>query len=376
MRTAPARPSLLSDASVDPFEAEAIGATLLAWYDVNARALPWRVPPAMSRAGHLPDPYHVWLSEVMLQQTTVTAVIPYFTTFLRRWPTIGTLAAADEREVMAAWAGLGYYARARNLVRCARKVVAEHGGRFPKEEAALLALPGIGPYTAAAIRAIAFGKRAVVVDGNVERVMARLFAVGTPLPAAKAELKALAAALTPASRPGDHAQALMDLGATICTPATPACGACPLGDRCRGRARGIAAELPRRERRKARPVRFGTAFVARRADGALLLERRPPEGLLGGMLAFPTTPWSSARPEAAPPLTGDWRRLEGEVRHVFTHFALHLELFVARLPLGVEAPPGLFFLPDDSFRMTDLPSLMRKVWRMARPALEGQVQGP
>ncbi|THD83855.1 A/G-specific adenine glycosylase [Aliigemmobacter aestuarii] len=334
--------------------------SLLAWYDRYARVMPWRVGPADRAAGIRPDPYRVWLSEVMLQQTTVAAVRDYFRRFTDRWPTVTDLAAAADAEVMAEWAGLGYYARARNLLKCARAVVADHGGVFPATREGLLALPGIGPYTAAAIAAIAHDEPATVVDGNVERVMARLHAVETPLPAAKPELVALAAGLTPADRPGDYAQAVMDLGATICTPRNPACGICPWSAPCAARARGIAAQLPRKTPKAAKPVREGTVWVARRADGAILLETRPERGLLGGMPGFPGDGWDGAG--GGPPLAGDWR-LAGEARHTFTHF--HLILSVMVDPDASDAPLRGAFVARPAFRPADLPTVMRKVWDIA-----------
>lgn len=345
-----------------------IGAALLAWYDRQARVLPWRVGPGAQQAGARPDPYRVWLSEVMLQQTTVAAVRDYFRRFTARWPDIGALAAAEDGEVMAEWAGLGYYARARNLLKCARTVAADHGGRFPESREGLLALPGIGPYTAAAIAAIAHDEPATVVDGNVERVVARLFAVETPLPAAKPELTALAGRLTPAGRPGDHAQAMMDLGATICTPRAPACGLCPLRSACKAEHRGIAADLPRKSPKKAKPVRHGIAYVGRRTDGAVLLERRPDKGLLGGMLGWPGTGWAEASPDPAPPVPARWQTAPGEVRHTFTHFHLVLSVMTARLPQTAPVGPGLFLSPE-AFRPSDLPTLMRKVYDVAAAAL-------
>ena len=340
------------------------GTALLAWYDRHARDLPWRVPPG---AGVRPDPYRVWLSEVMLQQTTVAAVTPYFQRFTALWPTVSALARADDAAVMAEWAGLGYYARARNLLKCARVVAREHGGVFPGTADALRALPGIGPYTAAAIAAIAFDRPETVVDGNVERVMARLHAVETPLPAAKPVLTAHAADLTPGRRPGDHAQAVMDLGATICTPRSPACGICPLMPFCRGRAEGIADDLPRKAPKKAKPTRLGLVYVVRRADGAVLLETRAPGGLLGGMLGFPGTGWEDAAPPDAPPLPADWHTLEGEVRHTFTHFHLRLAVRMAEAPLGAQPERG-GFVGRHEFRPAALPTLMRKVWNLASPA--------
>jgi A/G-specific adenine glycosylase len=346
----------------------ALSARLLDWYDVHARDMPWRVGPAARRAGVRPDPYRVWLSEVMLQQTTVAAVRDYFHRFTARWPTVAALAAAEDGEVMGEWAGLGYYARARNLLKCARAVTAEHGGRFPGSREALLALPGIGPYTASAIAAIAFDEPATVVDGNVERVMARLFAVETPLPAAKAELTAHAAGLTPETRPGDHAQAVMDLGATICTPKSPACGICPWMEACAARAAGIQAELPRKAAKKPKPVRHGIAYLARRTDGAWLLERRPEKGLLGGMLGWPGSDWSDA-PDPAPPLAADWRDPGAEVRHTFTHFHLRLALRVATVPQNARPVAG-DFLTRERFRPSDLPTVMRKAYDLAAATLD------
>ncbi|WP_102109127.1 A/G-specific adenine glycosylase [Oceaniglobus roseus] len=340
---------------------------LLDWYDRNARAMPWRTGPAERAAGVRPDPYRVWLSEVMLQQTTVAAVRDYFHRFTARWPTVADLAAADDGDVMGEWAGLGYYARARNLLKCARVVTGEHGGVFPDDPAALRALPGIGPYTAAAVSAIAFDLPEVVVDGNVERVMSRLFAVETPLPDAKAELTALAARLTPPERPGDHAQAVMDLGATICTPKSPACGICPWMTDCAARAAGIQTDLPRKRAKAAKPVRRGIAYLARRSDGAWLLERRPESGLLGGMLGWPGAPWGEVAQEA-PPLEADWRDPGVEVRHTFTHFHLILALRVAEV--DAEATPERGdFLPRAAFRPSDLPTAMRKAHDVASATL-------
>lgn len=346
----------------EPAEA---GAALLGWYDAHARVMPWRVGPAERAAGQRPDPYRVWLSEVMLQQTTVAAVRAYFRRFTELWPQVGDLAAAPDAAVMAEWAGLGYYARARNLLACARAVVRDHDGVFPDTAEGLQQLPGIGPYTAAAIAAIAFDRPAVVVDGNVERVVSRLFAVETPMPAAKPELVRLAGRLTPAARPGDHAQAMMDLGATICTPRNPVCSLCPLARFCAGRAAGLAAELPRKAPKAAKPVRQGIVWVARRPDGAFLLERRPERGLLGGMLGFPGDGWDGAGGPA--PVVADWR-LAGEVRHTFTHFHLILSVQIAETvapPLRGEwgAAPG--------FRPADLPTLMRKAHDLALAVLDG-----
>ena len=340
---------------------------LLAWYDRAARDLPWRVGPAARAAGQRPDPYRVWLSEVMLQQTTVATVQPRFLRFLDRWPDVHALAAAPEPEVMAEWAGLGYYARARNLIACARRVSAG-GGRFPDQAEGLRALPGIGAYTAAAIAAIAFDRAETVVDGNVERVTARLFAVTDPLPGAKPRLAALAATLTPARRPGDFAQAMMDLGATICTPRAPRCADCPLAAFCAARAQGIPADLPARVPKPAKPTRHGIAYVAQRADGALLLETRPPRGLLGGMPGFPTTDWAEPPASPAPPLSTDWRILPGEVRHTFTHFHLRLQVVLARVGPAARPDRGGF---RPGFDPAALPTLMRKCWQHAQPHLGG-----
>lgn len=336
---------------------------LLRWYDRHRRELPWRAQP-----GEAADPYRVWLSEIMLQQTTVAAVEPYYRRFLARWPTLKDLAAAPLEDVLQAWAGLGYYARARHLHACARVVAAEHGGAFPADETGLRKLPGIGPYTAAAIAAIAFDQSTLPVDGNIERVVARLFAHPTPLPQAKAELRALAARLAPRSRPGDVAQALMDLGATVCTPRNPDCPHCPLAPQCQGLAQGIAAELPRRARKAARPTRHGLAFWLTRDDGAVLLRQRPARGLLGGMTEVPSTPWrprawslAEARAHAPIAATG-FRLLPGRVHHVFSHFELELKVATARVNGSDE---GLWCAPDQLDAQA-LPSVMRKVAALAR----------
>ncbi|MCC5958808.1 MAG: A/G-specific adenine glycosylase [Rhodobacteraceae bacterium] len=335
-----------------------ISTRLLDWYDRHARDLPWRIPP---HSGARPDPYRIWLSEVMLQQTTVAAVKDYFYRFTTRWPDVQALAAADDADVMAEWAGLGYYARARNLLKCAR-VVAGQGG-FPDTRDGLQALPGIGPYTSAAIAAIAFDHPEVVVDGNVERVMARLFDEHTPLPAAKPRLTALAAGLTPERRAGDYAQAVMDLGATVCTPRSPACGICPLMGDCAARVAGTAAMLPQKSRKAPKPVRLGIAYVGRRVDGAWLMERRPDHGLLGGMLGWPGSAWAEMPPAPAAPVAADWTPLGGEVRHTFTHFHLRLTLEVAHLPMNTQ---GLF-VPAQDFTPTALPTVMRKAHALAAP---------
>jgi A/G-specific adenine glycosylase len=340
---------------------DALADALLNWYDAHARDMPWRVPPTARKAGVLPDPYRVWLSEIMLQQTTVAAVRDYFLRFTTRWPTVADLAAAQDSDVMGEWAGLGYYARARNLLKCARQIVADHSGRFPPDYNALIALPGIGPYTAAAISSIAFDLRHVVVDGNVERVMARMFDIHTPLPAAKPELTAQADALTPHLRPGDYAQAVMDLGATICTPKSPACGICPWRTPCAARAQGTAADLPRKTPKKPKPTRYGIVYLVERSDGAVLLERRADKGLLGGMLGWPGSEWSETAPQDSPPCVADWTDIKTEVRHTFTHFHLILRVRSATVAQDHPVDRGEF-LERDRFRPSDLPTVMRKAY--------------
>lgn len=346
---------------------------LLDWYDSHARHLPWRVAPADRAAGQIPDPYRVWLSEIMLQQTTVPAVKGYFERFTTLWPTVQNLADAEDGDVMAAWAGLGYYARARNLLKCARIIAGEFDGKFPPDRTALQKLPGIGPYTSAALSAIAFDLPETVVDGNVERVMARLFDIHTPLPTAKTELTALAATLTPAKRPGDYAQAVMDLGATICTPRTPACGLCPWSGICLARARGTALKLPMKLPKPVKPIRVGTVYIARRDDGAWLLERRPDKGLLGGMLGWPGTDWTVQSPPDRPPIAAVWQTIPGEVRHTFTHFHLRLTLRGTIVETGTLPAAGAF-LDSESFRPDSLPTVMRKAFHLAEdwfPAVTG-----
>ncbi|HUO55030.1 MAG TPA: A/G-specific adenine glycosylase [Rhodoblastus sp.] len=340
---------------------------LLAWYDRHRRELPWRARP-----GETPDAYAVWLSEVMLQQTTVASVSGYFSRFLQQWPRVENLAAAPVEAVMQAWAGLGYYSRARNLHACAQKIVAEHGGRFPREEAALRRLPGVGPYTAAAIAAIAFDAPAIVVDGNVERVVARLRALETPFPAAKKAIPALVAEIAPRRRPGDFAQAMMDLGATICTPRGPACVLCPLGEDCAARAAGAAEDFPRKAAKKPRPRRRGAVFFLRRADGAVLTRTRPPRGLLGGMEEFFGTDWrENAADDWDSPFSGVNWACAGEVDHVFTHFALKLVVFVGAAPRDAPTPPGGRWRAPGEMAVAALPTLMRKAERLALNFLAG-----
>ncbi|MBP0466821.1 A/G-specific adenine glycosylase [Roseomonas sp. PWR1] len=344
-------------------------AELLAWYDRHRRDLPWRAAPGQPR-----DPYRVWLSEVMLQQTTVAAVGPRFARFLARFPSVQALAAADWAEVAEEWAGLGYYARARNLHACARAVAA--AGRFPCNREGLAALPGIGPYTAAAVAAIAFDAPLVPLDGNVERVTARIFRVEDPLPGAKPRLAELAQGFmadgAASARPGDFVQALFDLGATICTPRSPACGICPWQGPCAARAAGVAADLPRKAPKRARPLRHGAHFLLRDAAGRVLLRRRPPRGLLGGMLEVPGTPWREtpwAEAEALPhaPAEAPWRRLPGLARHGFTHFELEMVLFAATLPPGATGPEEGEWLAEDGARMA-VPSVMRRLLDLAGAA--------
>jgi A/G-specific adenine glycosylase len=348
---------------------------LLAWYDRHRRKLPWRALPGQKRT----DPYRVWLSEIMLQQTTVKAVAPYYARFLARWGDVHALAAAPLDDVLKTWAGLGYYARARNLHACARAVVERHGGKFPASVAELRALPGIGAYTAAAIAAIAFDLPATPVDGNVERVIARLYAVDTPLPAAKAEISRLAAGLTPKKRAGDFAQAMMDLGATICTPKNPACALCPWNEGCAAYARGEADALPRRTPKREGALRRGAAFVARRVDGMVLVRTRPAKGLLGAMTEVPTTEWAHDFAEdtvlkSAPRFAATslrkrivWRRAAGVVRHVLTHFPLELSVYVADVPARAAAPAGARWVALASLAGEALPSVMRKVVAHALP---------
>ncbi|MYG52737.1 MAG: A/G-specific adenine glycosylase [Rhodospirillaceae bacterium] len=347
-------------------------AALLDWYGRHARDLPWRLPPG---AAGRPDPYRVWLSEIMLQQTTVAAVKAYFARFVARWPAVGDLAAAPLDDVLHAWQGLGYYARARNLHRCARAVVQEHGGVFPDTEEGLRALPGIGAYTAAAIAAIAFGRPATVVDGNVERVMARLHAVETPLPAAKPVLRRLAALTTPDGRPdgrpGDYAQAVMDLGATVCTARAPQCLLCPWSAGCAAHRRGVAADLPRRTPKKAKPLRRGIVWWIERPDGRVMLQRRPENGLLGGMMEFPGTGWTEAEPQGAepqggPPVAVTAERDAGTVGHVFTHFRLELAVRTARTEdRKDESADGAVWEDPARLDRQALPTVMKKVARAA-----------
>jgi A/G-specific adenine glycosylase len=338
-------------------------AELLAWYDRHARLLPWR-----ARHGERTDPYRVWLSEIMLQQTTVKAVAPYYARFLSRWPTVDVLAAGSLDDVLRVWAGLGYYARARNLHACAKEVVERHGGQFPNDVDALRALPGIGDYTAAAIAAIAFDAATVPVDGNVERVVSRLFAIEVELPAGKPAVKTLARSLLPVRRSGDFAQALMDLGATICSPKRPACALCPWNDSCVANERGDQETFPRKAPKREGRLRRGAAFVVLRSDGRVLLRRRPDKGLLASMMEVPGSEWThdfdeSGARRSAPRLRAkvQWRRLHGVVRHVFTHFPLELAVFAAQVPRATAAPKGARWAKVGGLAEEALPNVMRKV---------------
>jgi A/G-specific adenine glycosylase len=337
--------------------------SLLVWYDENARDLPWRVSPSARVAGVTPDPYRIWLSEIMLQQTTVAAVKAYFERFTHLWPTVQNLAAAPDDQVMGEWAGLGYYARARNLLKGARAVVADHNGVFPQDRKSLLALPGIGPYTASAVASIAFDLPETVVDGNVERVMSRLHDIHEPLPLSKPQLTELATRTTPQRRAGDYAQAIMDLGATVCTPKSPKCDICPWATPCLARKNGTAAELPKKVPKPVKPTRRGFAYVAQTASGAWVMERRADKGLLGGMLGWPGSPWEEVAQDA-PPFEAHWIEV-GEIKHTFTHFHLFLRVMVTA---SVESTPEeLLTLGANEFQPSDLPTVMRKVFDVAQP---------
>ena len=333
-----------------------IAQALLTHYTAHARTLPWRTPPGQGFA----NPYHVWLSEIMLQQTTVAAVCAYFQKFTQTWPDFAALAAAQDADVMAAWAGLGYYARARNLLKCARVVVAEYAGRLPQTEAALLKLPGIVPYTAAAIAAIAFGQRAVVVDANVERVVSRLFAISTPLPQSKPLIRAATDSITPDTHSGDFAQAMMDLGAGICSVRAPSCLLCPLAFACDAMRLGNPEVYPAKTPKAAKPQRTGSAYWIQR-DGHVWLVRRDDKGLLAGMRALPDDQWTARLDgHATPPVPANWRKLPVNVSHVFTHFSLRLDIAVTAWPMGAEDPGDGIWWPLKSLDKAGLPTLFRK----------------
>ncbi len=332
---------------------EGLRQSLLRWYDAHARDLPWR------RVGAKQDPYKVWLSEIMLQQTTVATVKDYYTKFLSRWPDVVALAAADREDVMRSWAGLGYYARARNLHACAQQVAARGG--FPETVEGLLELPGVGPYTAAAIAAIAFDHPIAAVDGNVERVVSRMFAIETPLPQSKPQIREHAQSLVPRARAGDFAQAMMDLGATICNPKSPNCDICPWTDECAGRKAGIASTLPRKAPKKPIPTRMGYAYWVQRPDGAVLLRQRPDKGLLGGMMEIPTSDWTEKLPRSyeGAPIKAKWKKRAGVVEHTFTHFHLQLTVVVAAADCEVSEPYR--WIAPEMLAGEALPTAMRKV---------------
>ena len=342
----------------------AVAPALLRWYGRHARALPWRVGPKARKAGLRPDPYRVWLSEIMLQQTTVATVRSRYEAFLKRWPTVAALASAPLDDVLGEWAGLGYYARARNLHKCALVVAHDHGGVFPDTEEALRRLPGVGAYTAAAIAAIAFDRRAVVVDGNVERVVSRLFAIETPLPAAKTEIKSYAENIWPQKRFGDFAQALMDLGAGVCRPKKPTCLVCPIASHCAAAKAGAAEDFPRKAAKKKKPARRGAVFAMFNRNGELLFEKRPDKGLLGGMLGLPGTDWTAKLPDdilASAPAAARWRKI-GNAVHAFTHFSLDLDVYTAVAPKGFRRKARQRWIDPAAAK---LPTVMKKAVTIA-----------
>jgi A/G-specific adenine glycosylase len=340
---------------------EDLAAKLLAWYDAHARVLPWRSKPGVTA-----DPYRVWLSEIMLQQTTVAAVRDYFQKFISIWPRVEDLAAADTEDVMRAWAGLGYYARARNLHACAKIVAGELDGKFPDTGEGLRKLPGIGPYTAGAIAAIAFDIPCAAVDGNVERVISRIHAIETPLPASKPIIREKAQSLVPAARAGDFAQAIMDLGATICTPRKPNCLICPWTEHCEARRNGIQDTLPRKAARKAVPTRHGIAYWVEREDGKILLRKRSDKGLLGGMMEIPSSEWGE-NPKDSPPVKAKWQTLAKKVEHTFTHFHLLIEVRTARVTAEVNIPDaGYRWIHASRLSGEALPTVFRKVVAAAK----------
>ncbi|MBT3916995.1 MAG: A/G-specific adenine glycosylase [Rhodospirillaceae bacterium] len=337
-----------------------ISGKVLKWYDRHRRHLPWRAAP-----GEPANPYHVWLSEIMLQQTTVATVKSYFEQFLKIWPEVEDLANAPLDDVLHAWQGLGYYARARNLHKCAKLIVTEYEGDFPNSESELLILPGIGPYTAAALASIAFGQKATPVDGNIERVMARLNAITEALPKAKPKLKKLAVQFTPAKRAGDYAQALMDIGATICTPKNAKCDICPLNSDCQAAAEGLADKLPKRQAKKPKPTRRGTAYWLVNSNREILLRRRPEKGLLGGMIEVPSSVWlegksAGTKVKNEAPIQTDWEALPGVVRHTFTHFHLELAVVAGRCSAAKHKTKGIWCGAEE-FDQHALPTVMKKV---------------
>lgn len=337
-----------------------IASRTLKWYDSNARVLPWRIPPSLSKAGIKPNVYHVWLSEIMLQQTKVNAVKPYYDLFTTKWPDIEKLASSKDEEIMEAWAGLGYYSRARNLIKCARIVVNYHNSTFPQEEELLLKLPGIGQYTASAIRAIAFNEEANVIDGNIERIITRLFAIITPIALSKNKINILASSILPKYRFGDYAQALMDLGSEICTPKKPKCIICPIKSQCFSHKQGATNSIPYPMVKKLKATRYGYVFVIVTKNNTILLERRPNSGILGGMLAFPSHVWKeSDKLKLCTPFEAKWSVLNHTVYHTFSHF--HLELKIVRSFVN-NPPRGYLEFSLETFNYKSLPTLMRKVF--------------
>jgi len=352
-------------------EIQALRRSLLAWYDEQGRTLPWRIRPEDRARGIAADPYKIWLSEIMCQQTVIKAAAPYWHKFLKRWPTVIDLATAPQDDVLAAWAGLGYYARARNLHKCAQMVCGEHGGVFPAGEVELLKLPGIGPYTAAAIAAICSGEATNVVDGNVERVICRLRTVEAALPKSRPEIRTLAGQIADPKRPGDYAQALMDLGALVCKPKNPKCDICVWRSACRARQQKTAEKYPVRQKKTKRPVRYGAVFYLERA-GEILLRRRPETGLLGGMMELPGVPWSEQKqPEdtwiASAPVCKNWQLASAPIKHVFTHFTLYLDVYIAALGVGDKAGGAhTIWAALTNLDEYALPSVMRKAIRRAQ----------
>ena len=337
-------------------------AALLGWYDRQGRTLPWRVRPEDRAKGIKPDPYAIWLSEIMLQQTTIAHGTPYWHKFLAEFPTVTDLANANRDRVLTLWAGLGYYARARNLHKCAGMIRDEYGGAFPKTEAELLKLPGIGPYTAATIAAICFNEPTNIVDGNVERVIARIFRVQNPLPKSKSEIKTLAAPLADVGRPGDYGQALMDLGAMICMPMSPSCSICVWQPYCAGFKNGDQTEFPKKSKKKKLPIRYGAVFVLTHGN-QILLERRPDDGLLGGMMGFPGTEWGekTKAPLSFAPIKAKWQKSKLSVRHVFTHFELRLDVYHA----SIDKKPDGHWVSMSDIDNHALPTVMKKVLKAA-----------
>ncbi len=359
-------PFLMHIVQSETLKAGDIAGAVLAYYAANARTLPWRVPPRA--AAKLPDPYHIWLSEIMLQQTTVAAVIPYFQKFTTRWPDFCALAQAQDADVMAAWAGLGYYARARNLIACARVVVAEYGGALPDNEGALLRLPGIGAYTAAAIAAIAFGRPAVVVDANIERVVARLFAIDIPLPAGKTAIRAATDAITPEHESGNFAQAMMDLGASLCSVRNPRCGMCPLAEHCAAHILGEEEAYPVKAAKKVKPNRRGTVYWIERDDHVWLVQR-PTTGMLGGMRALPDDNWRAAKDgDQAAPFVADWQIVDNKVQHQFTHFTINLDIAVTAGPDASEMAGLGIYWPVNSLDKAGLPTVFNKAAKVVMSA--------